>query len=148
MSQVIVCTDSSGVSIIYPTEKALDTLSMDGIAVDSVPEGVAYRITDKTNVPTDRSFRNAWTDDAPGETVGVDMDKAKVIQADRIRKSRDAKWPEYDGRYVASQRKNLDLTSLDLEGEMLRNIPNKAQDNIDSAENITELKSAWPTELT
>jgi len=52
---------------------------------------VSYRITPNTNIPTTqlRSFRDAWTDDNPGDTVDVDITKAKEIKKEEFRKIRD-----------------------------------------------------------
>jgi hypothetical protein len=147
MSQVIVYTKNNNIAVVHPTPEAIQTLSMSQIAEKDVPEGIAYRITDISNIPSTREFRNAWTDANPGDTVDVDMNKAKTIQADKIRTARDAKWDDFDKRYVMAQRNGDDLTALDVERQMLRDIPNNAQVDIDAAANPDVLKAVWPAEL-
>lgn len=67
-SKRIVYMDDSGLAvIIVPT----DVLSIEEIAKKDVPAGKKYKIVDKTDIPTDRSFRNAWEVDESDLTDGV-----------------------------------------------------------------------------
>ena len=55
----IVYIDSDGtLSIIHPSDKC--TLTVEEIAKKDVPTGLKYRIVNTSDIPTDRSFRNAW----------------------------------------------------------------------------------------
>ena len=58
--RIIYQNNDGGVSIIIPTPEALQTLTIDDIAKKDVPAGVAYKIVDATDIPEDRTFRNAW----------------------------------------------------------------------------------------
>jgi hypothetical protein len=58
--RIIYPTDDGGVAVIIPTPEALETMSIEEIAVKDVPEGKPYKIIDTSDVPTDRTFRNAW----------------------------------------------------------------------------------------
>jgi len=148
MSKKIVYTDTNGtVKIDEISEKALQIMSIDEIAIKIVPEGLTYRVTDANNISSDRTFREAWKENNSGQTIDVDMAQAKVIQQDKIRAARDSQWPDLDRRYLSVQRDNLDLTALDAERQTLKDIPNNAQVNIDVAADVTALKAAWPTEL-
>jgi hypothetical protein len=60
MTQRIIYSTDSGVSIIIPTPEALQTLTIDDIAKKDVPAGVAYKIVDTASIPEDRTFRGAW----------------------------------------------------------------------------------------
>jgi hypothetical protein len=60
MTQRIIYSTDSGVSIIIPTPEALQTLTIDDIAKKDVPVGKPYKIVDVADIPTDRTFRNAW----------------------------------------------------------------------------------------
>lgn len=82
------------IGIIIPSDKALLEMTIEDIALKDVPDGLTYHITDVSNIPDDRTFREAWTDDNLGETVDVDMVKARVIQMDRIRALRAEKFIE------------------------------------------------------
>lgn len=72
MTQVIIFkNDGGGVSVVYPTQEALDAYGIDAIAVKDVPAGKPYKIIDVSEIPTDRSQRNAWTVDEAELTDGV-----------------------------------------------------------------------------
>jgi len=57
--RIIYPNDEGGVSVIVPSDNC--GLSVEEIARKDVPSGKAYQIVDVEDVPTDRSFRNAWT---------------------------------------------------------------------------------------
>jgi len=61
MNRIIYQNNDGGVSIIIPTPEALQTLTIDDIAKKDVPQGKEYHIVDVSDIPTDRTFRNAWT---------------------------------------------------------------------------------------
>ena len=56
-SRIIYPTDD-GVAIIVPTAEC--GLTIEQIANKDVPAGKSYKIVDVTDIPTDRTFRNAW----------------------------------------------------------------------------------------
>ena len=58
--RIIYPTDEGGVSIIIPSPEALETMTIEEIAAKDVPAGVAYKIVDVSDIPEDRTFRNAW----------------------------------------------------------------------------------------
>ena len=59
MSQrIIYPTDDGGVAVIVPAPES--GLSIQEIAAKDVPAGKSYKIVDVSDIPTDRTFRNAW----------------------------------------------------------------------------------------
>lgn len=46
---------------------------------------VSHRKISEADIPTDRTFRGAWTDDLPTPTIDVDMDKAREMHRDHFR---------------------------------------------------------------
>ena len=56
--RIIYPNDNGGVSIIIPTVEC--GLTIEEIAAKDVPEGKPYKIVDVENIPSDRTFRNAW----------------------------------------------------------------------------------------
>ena len=58
--RIIYPNNSSGVSIISPTPEALETMAIEEIAAKDVPQGIEYKIIDASELPQDRTFRNAW----------------------------------------------------------------------------------------
>lgn len=107
-------------------------------AVDSFRE---IQITDLPN----SNFRDAWTDD--GDELKVDMAKARELQLARIRASRDAKWADFDRRYMVAQRDGLDLSALNSERQMLKDAPESVEGSIASADTPEELSDIWPAVL-
>jgi len=57
-SRIIFPNDEGGVSIIVPASEC--GLTIEEIAAKDVPAGKPYQIVDISDIPTDRTFRNAW----------------------------------------------------------------------------------------
>ena len=55
--RIIYPTDDGGVAIIIPADCGL---TIEQIATKDVPTGKPYKIVDVSDIPTDRTFRNAW----------------------------------------------------------------------------------------
>ena len=61
MNQRIIYTqDDETVAVIVPTPEALETMTIEQIAAKDVPTGKEYHIVDVADIPTDRTFRDAW----------------------------------------------------------------------------------------
>lgn len=58
--RIIYPNDEGGVSIIIPTPEYLETHTIEEIAAKDVPEGKPYKIVATEDIPTDRTFRDAW----------------------------------------------------------------------------------------
>lgn len=56
--RIIYPTPEGGVAVVIPAPEC--GLSIEEIAAKDVPEGVPFKIIDTEEVPTDRTFRNAW----------------------------------------------------------------------------------------
>jgi len=57
-SRIIYPNDDGGVSIVIPTAEC--GLTIEEIAAKDVPAGKPYKIVDVADIPSDRTFRNAW----------------------------------------------------------------------------------------
>ena len=57
--RIIYTTDDGGVAIIIPADNC--GLTVEQIQGKDVPTGKTSYIVDKSVIPTDRSFRDAWT---------------------------------------------------------------------------------------
>lgn len=57
-SRIIYPTDDGGVAIIIPAAEC--GLTIQEIAAKDVPAGKEYKIVDVADIPTDRTFRDAW----------------------------------------------------------------------------------------
>ena len=59
MNQFIIYpTDEGGVAVIIPAPDC--NLSIEEIAAKDVPTGKPYKIINTSDIPSDRTFRNAW----------------------------------------------------------------------------------------
>lgn len=126
----------------------------DALAVQYSPEAcmAQWRSTGKTaasireidpaDIPTDRTFRAAWS---PGMTV--DMGKARAIHMDRIRKARDAALPALDVEFTKAQGKKDAAKADEVEAkrQALRDLPSTF--DLSVAKTPEELKALWPDEL-
>ena len=57
-SRIIYPTDDGGVAVVIPAAEC--GLTIEQIAAKDVPAGKPFKIVDVTDIPTDRTFRNAW----------------------------------------------------------------------------------------
>lgn len=69
--RVIYKDENGNVCILTPTPECLKSHTLEEIAEKDVPEGVPYKIVDVSEIPTDRTFRNAWDIDESELTDGV-----------------------------------------------------------------------------
>jgi hypothetical protein len=67
--RIIYPNDEGGVSIIVPSPNC--GLTIEQIAAKDVPAGKPYKIVDVADIPSDRTFRNAWEVDVSTLTDGV-----------------------------------------------------------------------------
>jgi hypothetical protein len=64
MNRIIYPNDDGGVSIIVPAPEALETMTIEELAAKDVPAGKPFKIVDVSDIPSDRTFRNAWSYEA------------------------------------------------------------------------------------
>ena len=58
--RIIYPTDNGGVAVIVPTAEYLETHTIEELAAKDVPEGKPFKIVSTEDIPSDRTFRNAW----------------------------------------------------------------------------------------
>ncbi len=56
--RIIYPADDGGVAVIIPAPEC--GLTIEEIAAKDVPQGKPYKIVDVTDIPSDRTFRDAW----------------------------------------------------------------------------------------
>ena len=57
--RIIYIDDDGSVAVLIPSDKC--SLTVEEIQAKDVPDGKTSYIINTTDVPTDRSFRDAWT---------------------------------------------------------------------------------------
>jgi hypothetical protein len=58
--RIIYPKDDGGVVVLIPMPEYLETHTIEELAAKDVPEGKPYKIVDVTDLPEDRTFRDAW----------------------------------------------------------------------------------------
>lgn len=56
--RIIYPTDDGGVAVIIPAPEC--GLTIEEIAAKDVPAGKPFKIVEDSEIPADRTFRNAW----------------------------------------------------------------------------------------
>lgn len=74
-----------------------------------------------------------------------DMEKARDIWRNKIRRARKPKLEEQDVRYMRALEADSDVNSIVQIKEQLRNFPNKVE--IEQAQTVEELKEIWDNSL-
>lgn len=138
MQRIVFKNLDGSVGIVIPTAEMLHNMSIEQIAFKDVPEGLGWRITNTGNIPSDRTFREAWTDINPTSTVDVDMEKARDIHMSNIRILRDEKLKELDIE-------TLKGNDVQMEKQVLRDIPQTF--DLSGATTPEELLNLMPEEL-
>lgn len=94
MEQRILYPNNDGtVSIVIPAPG----LPIETIAKKDVPAGKSYKIVDVSDIPSDRTFRNAWHMNDGG--VQIHMPKARDIHREKLRELRAPILAELDIEY-------------------------------------------------
>ena len=100
--------------------------------------------------PADRTYRDAWTDDLPGNQIDIDMPKARIIHGEHItaaqvaemtRLKRDEPRERLKGNATLADRYVTDLVAL---GALDLDV---TATQIAAASNITALAAVWPALL-
>ena len=71
MKRIIYKDFDNSIKILSPSPEALQIMTIEQIAKKDVPTGLKYKIVDVSEIPSDRTFRNAWTIDEVELTDGV-----------------------------------------------------------------------------
>ena len=74
--RIIFKKDDGGTAVIIPSDNALAEHTIQEIAEKDVPAGKPYKIVSVDDIPSDRTFRNAWTVDEATLTDGTGADRS------------------------------------------------------------------------
>ena len=139
MKRIIYVDPEGNLCVVVPAPSWNGTIKE--LAEKDVPQGLAYKIVNENEIPSDRTFRGAWVLNAG--VISHDMKKAKEIKRNMIREQRKAKFTALDNE-INKELVNAITTGdntliLELEGKrkVLRDAP--AMPEIESAETIEDL---------
>ena len=111
--KIIYPAATGGVAVIHPTGE----LSIEEVAKKDVPAGVAYTIVNDEDVPSDRTFRNAWKHD-----LTVDFSKAQALTKERLRSDRKPLLEAQDVLFQRALETGKDATAIVKEKQRLRDV--------------------------
>jgi hypothetical protein len=60
MKRIIYKNPDNSVIIIVPSAEYLETHTIEELAIKDVPANTPYKIVNVSEIPSDRTFRNAW----------------------------------------------------------------------------------------
>jgi hypothetical protein len=82
--RIIYPTDDGGVAILIPAPECLVEHTIEEIAAKDVPHNKPYKIVDVADIPTDRTFRGAWTVNEEDLTDGVGAESNEFPPRDNV----------------------------------------------------------------
>ena len=109
-SRIIYANGSGGVSVIVPTGSV-------ELALKDVPEGVPYEIVSAADIPSDRTFRNAWV--IGNGCIEHDLDQCRDIGHDIRRQQRAEEFQPFD-EIIAKQIPGLDAAEAEAARAQIR----------------------------
>ena len=59
--RILYKTEEGGVAVLIPSPEYLQDHTIEELAAKDVPEGAKFEIVEDADVPSDRTFRGAWT---------------------------------------------------------------------------------------
>ena len=117
MKVIVFTNNRGGVSVCSPTGE----LDVEAVKVKDTPEGSI--IVDASSLPNhENDFFNAWELD--GETVIVNINKAKALTKDRLRAERTPLLAAQDVLFQRALESNSDTAAIVAEKQRLRDITN------------------------
>ena len=72
--KIIYKNSDESIAIIHPSREAIEFMSIEEIALKDVPTGLAFAIVNDSEIPADRTFRDAWVVDGSLLTDGIGAD--------------------------------------------------------------------------
>jgi hypothetical protein len=132
-SRIIYQNESGGVSVIVPTGSV-------ELALKDVPPGVPYEIVSAADIPSDRTFRNAWVIGMDG-CVEHDLDQCRAIGHDKRRAARTEAFAPFD-EIIAKQIPGADAAEAEAARQSIRDKYAEVQVAIDAAADPDAIKAA------
>jgi argininosuccinate lyase len=135
-NRIIYQNATGGVSVIVPSQEYLENHTIEELAEKDVPAGTIYKIVDVSEIPSDRTFRDAWT--IIGDTVEHDLAKAKDIAHAMRRVNRAKDFAPLDVEATIPSK----AVAAEAARQAIREKYAVVQMNIDGSKTIESLKTA------
>lgn len=141
MKKIIYTRPDGGICVVHPVYKKDGELEVEMSVVleKSVPpDATNVQVVEESEIPTDRSFRNAWT--PSGASIVVDMTKARAIHLSRIRRIRDKKLELLDKETMKNIKNPTKIDEIESQKQTLRDLPQTIASELSSASTPEELR--------
>jgi hypothetical protein len=109
--------------------------------IPGAPQPIGYRAISDADIPADRTYRNAWTDD--GSVIRHDMPKARDLHIQRVRRARGLRLEDLDAKWMraSGQKKQNEADEIESQRQTLRDLPMTLK--VEEAQTIEDLKGKW-----
>jgi len=147
--RVIFDNGEGGVSILVPSPNC--ELSLEQIIDKDIPAGRSKDTLEASELPTDRTYRNAWT--KGDRQVGINVEKAKALHKDKIRAVRDPLLAAEDVAYMRADEagNNSEKQAVRVRKQALRDVTNIVDTATITATDVNgvtaELKAVWDADI-
>lgn len=85
MKIIVFKNQDNSVAILIPAQEVLDAVGIKAIAEKDVPYNLPYWIVEDSVIPTDRTFREAWTvDESLGEPDGFGKESSEFTEEELL----------------------------------------------------------------
>lgn len=147
--RIIYQRADGGCAVVIPSPEALRTRTIEDIARETVPSGMPYAIVPVEAIPSERTYRQAWTLDVGTGTIRHNMPKAREIHKDLLRRRRAPLLAALDTAYLVADEKgsagNAEKARIAGQKQVLRDMT--ADPAIEAAATIDALMQVWPSAL-
>ena len=126
--RIIYKNAEGGVSIIVPAGSIEDCMK-------DIPAGAEYEVVDASDVPSDRTFRNAW--EKQGRAVAHNLTKCKDIAHEKRRAARAAEFAPLDVEATIPAK----AAEAEAKRQQVRDKYATIQADIDAAADVDALKN-------
>lgn len=133
MQVIIFKNTNGGVSVCVPT----GAISIEDVLKKDVPLDSDARIINKSDLPSDTDFFDAWEMD--DRSITVNLDKAKEITKKRLRFEREPLFQQQDLLFQRALEIGADTSAIVTEKQRLRDIT-KFADQAKTLEQLRNLK--------
>lgn len=119
MSRILYQNPDGSVAVLIPAPEC--GLTIEEIAAKDLPPDVTvYHLVEDTDIPTDRTFRNAWT--LQDGLLGHDHEKCCATTKDRLRAARKPLLEAQDVLFQRALETGADTAAIIAEKQRLRDI--------------------------
>lgn len=123
-----------------PTKQAIEFEVQRVCSVESDRKPTSWRIISLEQIPPDRTYRNAWTDD--GKVISHDMGKVRNLHLEHLRRERAPLLEQKDKEWMRAvgRGKTEEANSIEAQRQALRDLPDTIARDLERAKTPEEVK--------